>query len=216
MQVYLDWSAFKSNVKNKELLRFIEREFYYTIVYEQFDTSISKTDPASSDQTDFETNYKSLGNKSLTPQVAVTSEPLPFSVPSYRTKRSKNPAWVTCPSNTETIIDFQMTSELYASGGMFLYKDAKEGDYITAEVFDTNSVIPEAYRTALCEAWPCVAKYVIGAWLLPGSGYQSKEVNTYPLNAKISAGLYLRITYCASAEAGDRKAAVTYFLAKKL
>jgi hypothetical protein len=217
MQVYLEWSAFKSNVSNKSLLRYIEREFYYTISYEEFDTSIGKTDPASSDQTDFETNYKSQSNKVIVQQVNVMSEPKAFASPDYRTKRSKTTSLVTAAMNTSTNVDYLLTVERYAQGGALCVWGAEQGDWVEGMIMDLDSVIPEAYRSALCEAWPIVATYVEGEWLHPAnSGNVIHEINTYPLNAKISAGLYLRVIYHAANLGSDRKVGITYYLTKKL
>lgn len=64
MGVFLAWSTFKTNVVNKAALRFIEKDEFYTLYYGEFDSSVMKD--AGADQTDFETNYKSLANKTVT------------------------------------------------------------------------------------------------------------------------------------------------------
>jgi hypothetical protein len=150
--------------------------------------------------------------------VKVTSQPdpVPFAQPTYRTKRDADTSWTTCAENIVTHSDFQLTAERYVSGGDIIFKDSKEGDYLSAEVRDVNGVIPEAYRAALCEAHPIVAVYINKLWVMPVSGYGSINIDTYPLNAKISAGLYLRVSYHATSEAGDRKMAVNYHLTKRL
>lgn len=141
----------------------------------------------------------------------------PFAEPLYRTKRDKTSQWTVCPANQSTVLDFQLTADRYVTGGKIIYKNSKEGDYITAEIHDTNGVIPAPYRAALCEAWPTVAQY-INNWVEPTEldKYGSEKIDTYPLNAKISAGLFLRVTYHSSAVEGDRKVAVNYNLTKKL
>jgi len=67
MNIYLDWSEFKTRVSVKARVRFVEKPEFYTIFYSDdagtFETSIMKD--SGSDQTDFETNYKSLANKKL-------------------------------------------------------------------------------------------------------------------------------------------------------
>lgn len=149
-------------------------------------------------------------------QVSSLPEPQPFAQPTYRTKRDATPTWVDCPENADTPVDFLMAQERYVSGGGIIIKDAKEGDWISAEVMDVNGVIPVPYRAALCEAHPIVAQYIPRRWIVPQDGYREFEIDTYPLNAKISAGLVLRITYHSSAIAGVRKIAVNYHLTKKL
>lgn len=63
MKAYLEWSAFKVEITNKAKLRFNERETFYQLFYGDFECSVLKD--SGSDQTDFETNYKSNANKSL-------------------------------------------------------------------------------------------------------------------------------------------------------
>lgn len=147
--------------------------------------------------------------------VSVKSVP-PFAEPLYRTKRDGTDSWTTCPEDTNTVIDFIMGQERYLTGGEIIYFNAKKGDYISAEVNDPDGVIPEAYRAALCEDYPTVARYILKKWLLPSDGYEHFLIDTYPLNAKITAGLSLRITYHSSVETGNREAAINYHLTKKL
>lgn len=152
------------------------------------------------------------------PELVTIKEQPPFAKPDYRTKRDAISAWETVTASQNKVIDFLISEERYVTGGEIIFKDAKEGDYISAEVYDKDNVIPEAYRAALCENHPTVAKYVIKKWLKPTESgkYDSFMIDTYPLNAKISAGLYLRVTYHSSAETGDRKIAINYHLTKSL
>jgi len=207
------WVEFKNLViiKKKLPIQYTHDSKHYNIYGAEdgvyvWNTQISKT---SSEGVDFETNYKSSSNQ---PPII---ESQPFAAPTHRTKRDAS-EWVDCDANATTIIDYQLTEERYVSGGEIIYKDAKKGDYITAEVHDADYVIPEAYRAALCEDHPIVAKYIIKKQLKPCSGYDSFEINTYPLNARITAGLYLRVSYVASSESGTREVAVNYMLTKKL
>ena len=151
-----------------------------------------------------------------TVQLTSLPEPQPFAQPTYRTKRDATPTWMDCLAEADTPLDFMLTQERYVSGGDILIKDAKEGDWLSAEVMDVNNVIPAPYRAALCEAHPVVASYITKMWVEPKDGYKMLTIDTYPLNAKISAGLFLRVTYHSSAVAGTRKIAVNYHLTKKL
>lgn len=147
----------------------------------------------------------------------ITDTP-PFARPDFRTKMSASASIAECAINSSTNMDFQIAEERYISGGSCSIKNAKFGDYITAEVYDKDSVIPEAYRENLCEDWPCVAKYIEKRWVLVDD--DTKNINiffdTYPLNAKISAGLYLRITYNAINEGSTREVVINYNLTKQL
>jgi hypothetical protein len=109
------------------------------------------------------------------------------------------------------------------SGGDLVIENAELGDYIVAQVEDLDGVIPSAYRAALCEAWPIVAKYINKSWVLvttPGTiqagAITSHSIDTYPLNAKITAGLYLCIEYHAVSTGLTRRVGAAYHLTKKL
>jgi hypothetical protein len=147
-------------------------------------------------------------------KVKETVAPQPFAQPAFRTKRNAGSAWVTVAPGESQTVDFILPEELYVHGGEFMQIGAEMGDYLTAEVADPNGVIPEAYRAALCESWPTVAKYCLKEWVHPAR--PTKEINTYPLNAKVTAGLALRVTYQATSEGTDRKIAMNYWLTKKL
>lgn len=175
----------------------------------------------SADQLDFEANYKANVNKKL--GLAITSLPPsePFANPTYRTKHNRLPAAVECPNGESKAIDYILPEDLYASGGELVVRYPKFGDSITAEVYDPNGVIPVPYRAALCEAHPCVAKYVVGQFLAlhdSNSEYFKMSIDTRPLVAKISAGLALRVTYNSLSVEGAqaRQVLVNYFLLKKL
>lgn len=154
--------------------------------------------------------------------VAALPEPLPFAQPTYRTKRDATDI-LTIAKNTSAVMDFLLTEERYISGGELVVENAEFGDYITASVYDVDSVIPAPYRAALCEAWPVVATYLIKRYIsvrTPGSvvagSVSENTINTYPLNARITAGIYLRFTYFAVDAGLTRRCIVNYHLTKKL
>jgi len=147
--------------------------------------------------------------------LAVSPEPQPFALPTHRTKHNAA-GWATCPAGEATVLDYQLTAERYVSGGQLIYKNIKEGDYLSAEVYDKDNLIPAPYRAASAEAHPCVAKYIIKKFIKPNDGYDTLTIETFPLNAKIPAGFYLRMTLITTAEAGDRRIAINYHLTKKL
>jgi hypothetical protein len=68
MKAFLEWTAFKAEVKCKGRLRYVDRENFYLLEYmdhsgnDSLESSVLKDDGA--DQTDFETNFKALANKS--------------------------------------------------------------------------------------------------------------------------------------------------------
>lgn len=151
------------------------------------------------------------------------SEPQPFAQPTYRTKRNATTDLVSIALNTNEVLDFVMAAERYVSGGCLHIENAELGDYVTAEVYDKDGVIPSPYRTAVCESWPTVGKYIEKEFIkvaTPGriqaGTISNHEIDTYPLNAKITAGLYLRVTYFAVNVGLTRRCGITYHLTKKL
>jgi hypothetical protein len=141
----------------------------------------------------------------------------PFAEPTYRTKFNAIDNIITVPVNESTVIDYRLTTEKYVSGGCIIIQNAEFGDYITAEVYDKDSIIPEAYRSFLCENWPSVCKYIEKQFLkVIDSSNCINEINTAPLNAKINAGLYLRVTYYPTNVGLDRNVCLNYYLTKKL
>lgn len=143
-------------------------------------------------------------------------EAQPFAVPAYRTKLNATDDIITVAPNTNEHIDFLLTAERYVTGGSICVQNAQLGDYIEASVSDDDEIIPEAYRAALCEAHPIVASYIEKHWVEVQGEWTTMKINTYPLNAKITAGLYLCIKYFAVNAGTDRKVAVNYHLTKKL
>lgn len=152
-------------------------------------------------------------------QIEVTKQPdpAPFATPSYRTKLNATPNTITVAPNTSDEIQFKMLSERYVTGGAIIVKNAEFGDYIEASVVDVDGIIPSPYRAALCEAWPIISTYIEKSFVKIDNGsYTHHEINTYPLNAKITAGLYLCVTYHAVSVGNAREVAVNYNLTKKL
>lgn len=152
--------------------------------------------------------------------VVVSSTP-PFSEPTHRTKLDAVASAVTIQPGESGNIDYEMAAERWAFGGEGLVLEAQPGDWIEAMVVDANSVIPEAYRAALCEAspgWPVVNTYLKKHWLLvPGGGQNTTfKINTYPLIAKITQGLVLRTIYHATSAGNARTVYANMFLTIKL
>jgi len=145
----------------------------------------------------------------------VISQP-PFAEPTYRTKRAAIASVVEVAAGATENLDFQLTADRYVTGGDVCVKNAVLGDHITACIYDKDSVIPEAYRAALCEAWPVVATYVEKAFLLIQGEHSTMTMDTYPLNAKVTAGLYMRITYHAVNSGETRQAITNYHFTKRL
>lgn len=149
-------------------------------------------------------------------EITKQPDPAPFATPSYRTKRMKTASIVTvAPNSTEEIL-FILPVELYTHGGCLVVKNAEVGDWVSAEVEDVDGLIPAPYRAALCEAWPVVSEYIIGEWVEVQGLHSIHKIDTAPLAAKITPGLYLSLHYHACNEGIDRKVGVNYYMNKKL
>jgi hypothetical protein len=166
-----------------------------------------------------------LQSSSINPISVDVKAQAPYAEPLYRTKMDGSSSVVTIELDTglpETdylngYVDYQLLSEKYVSGGELIVENFKIGDWVCAAVYDKDGVIPEAYRAATCESWPIVAQYIIHKWVKPSFGnFGCIQIDTRPLNAKISAGLYLRIGYHALNVGLDRKLVMNYDLTVKL
>lgn len=146
--------------------------------------------------------------------VVEQSESEPFAKPTYREKRDATQDVINVPKGTTVDIDYKLSKVRYVSGGKIIVANSEFGDYISACVYDKDEVLPEAYRgTNICEAWPVVAEYIEKMFVDLVGGC---EIDTRPLNAKITVGLILRISYTAINFGETRKVAVNYNLTKKL
>jgi len=150
-------------------------------------------------------------------KVLELADPKPFATPSYRTKRNCTDL-VQILANSAASIKYKLVEERHVYGGELLVVNAQPGDWVTAAITDEDGIIPEPYRAALCENWPIVATYVEKAWVhaTNPTGMIVQKINTYPLNAKITPGLYLELTYNANDVGTQRDVYVNYYLSKKL
>jgi hypothetical protein len=204
----------KSLVTSKSLkLQYAEDENSY-LIFAVDGTLILSTiilkEISSTEKTEFETSYKATANQKL----GLDSEP--FALPTYRTKINCTPSIIEVSPDTSTDIDYYITQERYVTGGSLIVQNAVLGDYVTASVYDKDGVVPAPYRAALAEAWPIMGTYVEKMWVEVDSSNSIMRIDTYPLNAKISAGLYLRLTYFAVGGTTARRVAINYKLTKKL
>ena len=163
----------------------------------------------------FSTIYEQLDwLKDRAPSHVLVDETVPFSNPTHRVKRNCSSQIISISPNSSGELSLLMSEERYTNGGEMLYENAEWGDYIEAAIVDKDGVIPEAYRASLCESYPIVSQYVEKVWINPNSTVM--RMDTHPLTAKISAGLYINIIYYAVNSGTTRKVAVNFFLAKKL
>jgi hypothetical protein len=149
-------------------------------------------------------------------EVTKLVEAQPFAQPTYRTKRNATADILSISPGTDEDVQFKLLAERYVTGGSLIVQNAELGDYITAEVEDVDGIIPEAYRASLCEAHPIISTYIEKNWVEVQGEFSIMKINTYPLSAKISAGLYLCLHYYAVNSGTTRKLGLNYHLTKKL
>jgi len=155
--------------------------------------------------------------KNYMPHLLEVEKMPPFAEPLHRTKKDATSDIITCPKNTVTTVLYDVDEEMYVSGGDMIIRNAQFGDYVSADVHDTDAVIPEAYRPFLCENWPIVATYILKQYIrFEGRDYTVHTIDTKPLNAKITGGLKLRVSYHAVDSGVDREVGVNYDLTKAL
>ena len=210
-----DLDQLTEEIRNSDIVTALDHVDFdgtYTIVY--FKASLSSNDKTILDTVVSDHVIQPDEPKLPTP-VEVKDQP-PFAKPDFRTKRNGAVTWIDVLADEVKNSDFHILSELYVSGGECIVIDSKKGDWISAEVVDKDGVIPLAYRDELAEDYPTVAEYVVRANLPPKQGSSIYTLDTYPLNAKISSGLYLRIKYHASSESGTRSFISNYYLTQKL
>lgn len=164
-----------------------------------------------SEQKDFETNYRAGCNKIL-------SIERPFADPLFRTKIKACDEVLTVQPGSVGVCDVLISEDLYLYGGSIITQNPQFGDYIESSVFDRDSVIPTPYRASLAENWPVIACYVCKKFIeTPHEGVTASDtLDTRPLIAKITAGLYLRTIYHATNAGIPRLFVANYNLLKKL
>lgn len=148
--------------------------------------------------------------------VATLPDSAPFAAPSFRTKWDAAPDIVVVQPNTPDFIDMVLSQEKYLYGGELIIENAELGDWISAEICDMGNVIPGPYQTLLAENWPTVAQYIVKRFIRPMTPTSTVAIDTRPLSAKVTAGLYLRVNYHPTATGVARRVVVNYFGAKKL
>jgi len=146
----------------------------------------------------------------------ILSQP-PFGDPDYRTRWDAKEGEITCTADSSVSADFQLTALRSSFGGDIVGTGFELGDWITACIYDKDSVIPEAYRAATCEAWPVVKTYIYRQYLpANGAGLTVFDMDTKPLVAELSVGLYIRTTLNTVDAGNTRKFYCNFKLLEKL
>jgi hypothetical protein len=210
----LDWNSPKITVQDLDtfLRNYLKEKLDGIVIQDSRVVINTLVDVLPEEETYIKNWFYSINDKPQNVLAQVTSS-APYADPTYRTKLDAAGSVITvAPGSCEKIL-YRVTEERYVSGGELMSTGSELGDYITASVEDTDGLIPVPYRSALCENWPTVAQYIIKRWINPAG---LTKIDTRPLNAKITEGLYLQISYCACSEGTSRKVVMNYDLTKKI
>jgi hypothetical protein len=187
----LTWSNFKNIINSKSLsIQMVESDIVYKL--SAFDNQLTylcdiiKENPVSSEQLDFETNYKSLVNKAINPKDKNGRSILtisPFTDASGFRFRGQSFSDTVLANSTKSI-DFKIVQERYINGGRLLVSNAGENDTITFQVVDKDNILGFGSNVVLDE--------FISNYFIPNTDNLEVRLD-YP--AKIMAGLYTRLIY---------------------
>lgn len=133
--IFLEWTTFKTQVTNKALLRWEDRDTFYKISFGDFETSVLKSETPGADQTDFETNYKTLGNKTA----LSTIETSPFAAKKLNGKPLfKRVIGIKNAVTASSITSFEYTiTHAWAKMKKIEIIGGELGDEVTFKVLDT-------------------------------------------------------------------------------
>jgi hypothetical protein len=206
----LSWSNFKTICNNKLLsIQMDERDVVYYLTAHDgpilYRCDLLKETPASSDQTDFENNYKSLTNKPIKPKDTLGNEIVKSAVfndaTGFRFRGHSFSATVT--ANTTQDIDYKLNEERHINGGRLIVDNVGNDDLVTFQVIDKDNVLGFGSNVVLDE--------FIKDFFVPKSGDIEIQL---PYPAKIIVNLYLRMKY-TSTHASGCKVKCNLYLHKK-
>lgn len=218
------WTQFKQIcITTKNLnCQFTESDRLYDLYGPDADgliwhTNILKTDPAGSDQTDFETNYKTIafnfaiGERSY----AAASADFIADDDSFSGTFSKSPDGT--PTTTE--VYYQFTHVVYVSGGEFWTIGSGTGDKVIVDLVDKDGVvvIPASMGGNGAATFPAktvISAYIRSRLLCPVDNF----VRTFsrPYWAKPPVGIYLRIRGVIVNQTSDVTFSCNLFLHKPI
>lgn len=194
------WSELKDFVDSRNLsIQWIELFGRYQLI--AFDgpfsleTSILKSDPTNDDQLDFETNYKSKGNKQF------TTNGHTIIAPTLEYDLDLRNIWkgykYTATAGSQSFFDEQVTQELKLRGGWYslLNSNAEIGDYVEFSIIDKDDVLGyfQYYGLTVGQDVLELSKFVRTDYVNPTSfGRQEFAANSA---SDVVAGLYFRTTY---------------------
>ncbi len=179
----LPWADFKVLLLKKNIThQYIEKAADYSVWFDEehdrYYCAIPKSDPASEDQTDYETNFKAAGNW------AIGTRPYAFATGDF--EFAPKAAIASCPAGESEAILIAMCGTKYMNGGE-LITDGKAafGDWVKCEVVDHDNLLQQGVDFVL-KTW--VEKWYVD-WK------SCKDLIQTPYAGLPPAGMYLRLTY---------------------
>lgn len=201
MDIEKNWTDFKTAwiKKSSPPLQYIEKEWDYTIWFSDNDrvfTIIDKDTPATTDQTDFETNYKDDCNKPThtmsndnTPYVRVTEKTVGKMMQLYGIE-------LTASADDTTNYDVKWSEDIEFVGLKGCCENAHYGDKVNAVMIDKDNILGYGANFVVAEFGKNVP-----AMLLDIMGCSAETTTAVTL----MAGLYLRLSYVNAHATEDAK-----------
>lgn len=176
-----NWESFKLNIQNN-LIYYIECIDHYIIwTYIGKEKVCCKLYTSDLDNNiDFETNYKAKANKQVGDASAI------FPINDGYCVRYKGVNLGTATAGQTTYLSTRINAERYSNGVQILLKNHVFGDCLDLEIVDVDNILGYGNNIVLDrfgDEW----------YVDPSTSLQSGTIVSYP--GRISAGLYIRVTY---------------------
>jgi len=223
MQIYLEWDSLKTMAESKKLvLQFIESAVKYVIWaqegHDEYEVEIYKSTPANADQIDFETNYKTIINTSISPisddgKTMVRAESRPIGTTTWFTGAGdiagkigggKEIEWDF--SNNADIynnppagykqkrIEFNFIDEIYIKEGTTYFHNAIKGSYINFQVVcPIGQYYYDNTHTLKLAAEDIVISRYVNKQRFQGTCAMGDELNTEVCSGKVPPNYKFRI-----------------------
>ena len=206
----VDWTTFKGFIDDRSLsVQYVDiNDAYYLKAIDgnfSLDCKIQKDDPATSDQTDFEDNYKAAGNATFSDAGGSTIVRTHAFNNTDDLKFRGTGVSGTATKNATSNIDYVMPENRFINGVDLLIKDHVWGDKIDFQVVDVDNILGYGAGVVLDE-------FGKDWYVDPDKCGQGQIRVEYP--ALVYAGLYIRIKYHSVGTVDDVLVKCNMFLHK--
>lgn len=196
------WSSFKTLILNKKLsIQYIDSGASYELFAPEVNTflwSYTLCKDNGSDQTDFETNYKTNANKEVSAHIIVSGIREFDGDVKYLYRKSFK--YDITPNTTNTF-DEKFTFSVFLYGGIYeLIGNINDGDYVEISIVDKDNILGYGANTVL-------ATFIEQEFI--NSEKKFSEI-TSEGGQQIPAGIYLRAKYVSVDSANAPKLIIRY------